>query len=146
MFGLFGGSKWQIIWQREALDLDCESSLKRFDESGSVSKRPYPDNCHTKKLSKFVEQVILNLDLCNPGIFLREIKELSRVYHVEVYKSTLCIFLKRSGFTRQKMQMVAARQDHLLREMFALHVCLYHSSMLVFVDETGADRRGCLTH
>ena len=94
--------------------------LKRFDESGSVSKRPYPDNCHTKKLSKSVEQVILNLVLCDPGIFLQEIKELSRVYHVEVHKSTLCIFLKRSGFTRQKIQMVAARQDHLF-----IQVCLF---------------------
>ena len=92
-----------------------------------------------------MEHIILNMVLCNPGIFLRELKdELSRVYDVEVQECTICIFLKRSGFTRQKMRMVAARQDQLLREMFALDVCLYDPSMLVFVDETGADRRDCL--
>ena len=52
--------------------------------------------------------------------------------------------MKGSGFTRQKMRMVDDRQDQLLREMFALDVCLYHPSLLVFVDESGVDRRDSL--
>ena len=50
-------------------------------------------------------------------------------------------FLKRSELSSQKMQMVAARQDHLIRKMSALDVCMYHSSIIVFVNETGADKR-----
>ena len=80
--------------------------------------------------------------LQKPGVYLREMREeLSRVYGVDVHESTLCKFLKKSGFTRQKMKVVAARQDQHLREMFTVDVRLYDPSMLVFVDKTGTDMR-----
>ena len=98
------------------MDLDCKTIplnvcvdstvcrvLKHFNEARSVSQRPYPDNCHTKKLSLSAEQVILNLVLCEPGIFSQEVKEdLSHVYHAELQESTICIFLKSSGFTNRR--------------------------------------------
>ena len=42
--------------------------------------------------------------------------------------STLCKFLKKSGFTRQKMKVVAARQDQHLRDVFTVDVRLYDPS------------------
>ena len=54
------------------------------------------------------------------------------------------MFLKRNGFTRQKLKVVATRQDKYLREMFVADVSLYNASMLVFVDETGTDTRESL--
>jgi len=61
-----------------------------------------------------------------------------------VHESTLCVFLKKNGFTRQRMRIVTARQDQLLREMFAVDVSLYDPSMLVFLDETSTDMRDSL--
>ena len=54
------------------------------------------------------------------------------------------MFLKRNGFTRQKLKVVATRQDKYLREMFVADVSLYYVGMLVFVAETGTDTRESL--
>ena len=42
------------------------------------------------------------------------------------------------------MQMVASQRDQQLRQQFAIDVSLYEANMLVFVDETGVDRRDSL--
>ncbi|XP_065908973.1 uncharacterized protein [Dysidea avara] len=152
--------RWRIVWHKLALGMDDKSTasnlcvdpstvfriMKRFNASGgSVSKKEYPKDCRVLKLTKPVEAVILNMLMHKPGAYLREVQEeLSRVYGVNVHQSTLCQFLKKSGFTRQKMKIVSARQDKHLRETFAVDVSLYDSSMLVFVDETGTDMRDSL--
>ena len=148
--------RWRIVWKKLALGLDNKSIssnlcvdpstvhrvIKRFNECGSVNKKEYPNDCRVKKLITSAELIILNMVLQNPGVYLREIQEeLSRVYGVDVHESTLCMFLKKSGFTRQKMKIVAARQDQRLREIFTVDVRLYDPTMLVFVDETGTDMR-----
>ena len=76
-----------------------------------VSKKPYPDDCHIKKLSTTVELIILNLVFCNPGICLRDVKEELNCVYDKVQECTICIFLKRSGFTRQKMSGLDSRRD-----------------------------------
>ena len=55
--------------------------------------------------------------------------------------STLCTFLHKSGFTRQRLGTVALQQDRLLREQFSSEVSVYATEMFVFVDETGSDAR-----
>lgn len=147
------------MWQKLALGMDDRSiasnlcvdpstvyrTVKRFNECGSVSKKAYPKDCREKKLTKTVEMIILNMLLHKPGTYLKEMQEeLNVVYGVNVHESTLCVFLKKNGFTRQRMRIVAARQDQLLREMFAVDVSLYDPSMLVFLDETGTDMRDSL--
>ena len=143
--------RWRIVWQKLALGLDNKSIsnlcvdpsivhrvVRQFNECASVSKKEYPKDCRVKKLTISAELIILNMVLQKPGVYLREIQEeLSRVYGVDVHESTLCMFLKKSGFTRQKMKIVAARQVKRLREMFTVDVRLYNPTMLVFVDETG---------
>ena len=148
--------RWRIVWQKLALGLDnklfssnlcvdpsmVNRVVKRFNECGNISKKEYPKDCRKKKLTTSAELIILNMVLQKPGAYLREIQEeLGHVYGVDVHESTLCKFLKKSGFTRQKMKMVAARQDWNLREMFTVDVRLHDPSILVFVDETGTDMR-----
>ena len=60
--------------------------------------------------------------------------------------STIWRFLQVSNFTRQKMVMVAKQRSDLIRAEYLLDMQVYrgHPEMLVFVDETGADRRNCL--
>ena len=71
-------------------------------------------------------------------------KELSSVLMLDVDISTICRFLYVSGFTRQKLRYVALQRDEFLRQKFILDVSVYDPDMLVFLDETGADRRNML--
>jgi len=52
--------------------------------------------------------------------------------------------LYKSGFSYQKMTLIAKQRDELLRVTFANDVSVYNPKMIVFVDETGADRRNML--
>ena len=63
---------------------------------------------------------------------------------IEISISTICKFLCKSGFTRQRLRIVATQQDTFLREQYIIDVSLYSPIMFVFVDETGADHRNNL--
>ena len=60
---------------------------------------------------------------------------------VEIDISTICRFLHDCGFTRQKLRHVALQQDQFLRQKFIVDVSLYDPEQLIFIDETGFDRR-----
>ena len=63
---------------------------------------------------------------------------------VDVTVTAICKFLHKSGFTKQKAKMHAIQRDEALSSKFALDVSLYSREMLVFIDETGTDRRDCI--
>ena len=56
-------------------------------------------------------------------------------------ESTICTFLKKANFTRQRLKLYAIQRDEFLRAQFITDVSLYSKDMLVFLDETGTDRR-----
>lgn len=153
--------RWRMVWQKEALGWDFKtvacnlgvdpSTVSRvvnlFRHTGTVEKRIYPlDACRpNKKLSKPVQLTILHTILKYPGIYLSELQaEVHVLTGIRVSVSSLCTFLHSSHFTHQKMQIVASQRDKELRQQFAIDVSLYKPHMLVFVDETGADRRDTL--
>ena len=89
--------------------------------------------------------MILHCVLRRPGIYLHEIvKELKRTLGVEVALSTVCIFLKKSGFTRQRLRVSAIQRDSFLRLKYISEVSLYDRDMMIFLDETGSDRRNSI--
>ena len=96
-------------------------------------------------LTSAAQHFVLDLVLSKPGLYLREIqKELKDFLMVDVSLSTICKFLHKSCFTRQRLHLVAMQQDQFLREKFIIDMSLYSPNMLVFIDETGADRRNTL--
>ena len=60
---------------------------------------------------------------------------------VEVSLSAICKFVHQSGLTRQKLVTTATQRDEFLREQFISDVSVYNPDLLVFIDETGADRK-----
>ena len=52
--------------------------------------------------------------------------------------------LHMSGFTHQKLRITAMQCNEDLRSQFCAEVSLYKADMLVFVDETGFDRRNII--
>lgn len=146
--------RWRIVWQRVALRLGIAtvgrnlgvdaSTVKRvvnlFERTGCVAKKPYPKDARpNKKLSNVVQFTILHSVLQKPGIYFRELQtEICVLTGVEVSISSLCKFLHQSNFTRQRM---AKQRNEEVRQQFAIDVSLYHSNMIIFIDETGSDRR-----
>ena len=120
-------------------------TLQLFHTTGLVTKRPYSKSDANRVLTKPAEIFILNLVILKPGIYLHEIqKELEECLMLDISLATICRFLYRSGFTRQKLRLVATQQDAFLREPYTVDVFVYSPDMFVFVDETGADCRNHL--
>ena len=151
--------RWRMVWQRAVLgytlqrvaaNLCVDPSTvarisKQFEQTGTVCKKKYSSVGKMRKLSKPVQFAILHLVLKKPGIYLWEIQqEIFWVFGVCISASSLCTFLRKSNFRRKKMQHVASQQDHELRSIFLLEVSIYVSKFLIFIDETGCDRRNTL--
>ena len=148
--------RWRMVWQREVQGLTLEKVaknlcvdtstvfrvLKQFNNNGTVNKKSYVSSNGPMKLTKSVQLTVLNLVLDNPGIYLWEIQQmLLSMFTLDVSPSALCTFLKKSNFSRKKMQLVAAQQDQDLRSTFVSDVSIYRRKFLIFIDETGCDRR-----
>ena len=149
--------RWRMIWQREVIGLKLKEIAenlcvdvstvcrinKFFCNTGSVSKQPYPvDRTPTKKLTDAVKILLLNMVTDEPHLYLRELQaKLLTFTGIDVSATNI---LKEMNFSRQKMKMVAKQRDEKLRSDFVEDVSVYKPHMLVFVDETGTDRRNSL--
>ena len=151
--------RWRIVWQKEALgysdiviarNLNIDKStvyriLQLYFNTGTVSKRQYPKDKSTRKLTDPAQLLVLHLAIERPGIKLQEIQEeLLNLLLVDIHVSNICRFLHQSGFTRQKLRIAATQRDEVLRQQYITEVSIYNSEMLIFLDETGADRRNAL--
>ena len=118
--------RWRMVWQVEALGYSHERvaqnvgvdkstvsrTLELFLSTGSVSKRPYPKDKAFRKLTTPAQLLILHLVLEKPGIYLYEIqRDLVDVLQLQINTSTICRFLHQSGFTRQKLRLIAIQRQ-----------------------------------
>ena len=139
--------RWRMIYQNkfigrnyrqiaECLNVDASTvcrTVHLFDETGSVAKRDYPENQGTKKLTDIDKLIILEMMIENPGIYLHEVTEnIKNETGTEVSKTTVCRFLHKSGFTRQKMVIAAKQRCDYLRAQYLIDVSIYngHSEFL----------------
>ena len=144
-----------MVWQKEVLhkslsevseSLHVDKStvsrtLSLFFTGGSLKKKPYPKDKAFRKLTTPCQLLIMNLVIERPGIYLRELQdELRSMLEVEVSLSAICKFVHQNGLTRQRLVATATQRDELLREQFISDVSIYNQDMLVFIDETGADK------
>ena len=154
--------RWRMVFQRKVMGLSVwrtsqnlnvdQSTVRRieklFDQTGSVDFKSYPQSHRDghKKLSQADEYFILQLVVEMPGIYLREIwHELWITNGTDVSEETIMRFLKASGFTRKKLQHTAIQRSEDARAQYLLEVGIYkYIFMLVFVDESGTDRRDAM--
>ena len=151
--------RWRMVWQKEALGHTYEGVAKNlgvdkatvwrtvslFQETGNVTKKVYPKEKAFRMLTTPAQLLIFHLVCQNPGIYLSEIQtELQQTLLISVSISTICKFLKKNGFTRQKLRITALQRDECLRQKYVVDMSVYSPEMLVFVDETGADLRNTI--
>ena len=93
-------------------------------------------------MGEFEQLNLLRLILENPGIYLQELQdELFDIFGVLVSVSTICRTLKYMGCTKQAMHRVAVQRSDALRAQFIAEISVYDPDMLIWIDETGCDRR-----
>ena len=138
--------RWRMVWQREGLGYTYDDVAKnlcvdkstvkrivdRFKLSGNISKKPYPTHRAARKLI-LPAQLVMD----QPAHYLDEIqRKLKQLLLIDVDISTICRFLHKCGFTRQKLRTVALQQDQFLRQQFMCDMSVYSTNMFIFIDET----------
>ena len=147
--------RWRMVYQRCMLGLTYEEVasrlsvdpstvwrvVQRFEEHGTV------DSCYThegppKTLTALDKFIILEAVTNRPAIYLCEIQRLvEQTTGTTISESAICRFLHKNNFSRKKLQRVARQRNEELRAQFSSDCSLYLPEMLVFIDETGSDRR-----
>ena len=147
--------RWRIVWA--ALTFNSSPDVARlfnvsarivtrylnlFLQTGDVIPRcphygPYP------LMGDYEQLILLRLILERPGIYLSEIqRKFFDMFGVEISVSTiLCRTLKFMGCSRQKIQYVALQRSDVYRARYMAEIAMHDPAMLVFIDETGSDRR-----
>lgn len=150
--------RWRIVWQRKVNNRtikDISSNLcvspstvwrilERFDRIGSVNATTRANN-QAGSLHEHDIFIMIQLICSNPSIYLREIQiEMQSVTGTVVSASTICRALKKRGFTRKKLNLFALQRSNVLRAKYQAEISVYNTDMLIFLDETGCDRRNSL--
>ena len=107
-----------------------------------MQKKAYLAEKVHRELNDPAKFYILYLVHERPGIYLREIQsELLTQLGLDFTVSTICKFLHKAGLSHQRLKTYASQRDETLRAQFAFDVSLYNQDMIIFLDETGTDRR-----
>ena len=147
--------RWRIVWVHLTTDYTAATISKLFNVSertvyryislfeltGDVQarKRKNGPGC---LMGDFEQLVLLRLVLENPGIYLHELQEeLINKFGVPISVPTICRTLRSMGCTRQAMSRVALQRCDSSRAEFMSKVSIYDPSMLVWLDESGCDKR-----
>ena len=118
--------------------------VKLYKSSGDVISEQYKHG-PLPRLSSQDQLAVLNLFLENPGVYLREMQQ--KVYAttgIWVSCATLCRTAKRLGLTRQKMRNISLRRSDIARGAYMADISVFDPEMLVFVDETGSERKNSI--
>uniref|UniRef100_A0A1X7TP35 Paired domain-containing protein n=1 Tax=Amphimedon queenslandica TaxID=400682 RepID=A0A1X7TP35_AMPQE len=115
--------------------------IKLYHQTGDVS--PCTHQSGPPRMLREAEiEFIVSVMLINPSIYLDELKrKLCAATGCDASIATICRTLNRIGFTRKKIQYIALQQDEQERMKFMEEMSLISPEMIVWIDETGSDRR-----
>lgn len=147
--------RWRMVWLRcyrefsfkEIADLlyvhisTVQRIVAKFDQTGDVSPRNGTRGPRRTLQEREEFSIVENL-LSKPGIYLEELQqELFKSTGTLASVSTIFRTIHRLGFTRKKIRHIAMQQDPTRREEFMAEMKLISAEMIVWLDETGSDRR-----
>ena len=150
--------RWRIIWKRKILGYsvaDVSTSLnisrrsvkgitKRFNRTGDVRKSSRKGGAKTI-LHPYEEFLRINTVLSNSALHLHELqREIESHSGRTVDVSTVLRTLRRFGFSRQKLQQVVLQRSEVERLEYMASIQLFDPRVLIFLDETGSDKRNAL--
>ena len=123
----------------------CERSVRRylnlFRLTGDVNPKsqrhgPLP------LIGDYEQLVLLRLILENTGIYLHELQgKLYDHFGATVSVATICKTLRRMGCCRRVIRHIALQRSDELRGRFMAEISIYEPEMIIWIDESGCDRR-----
>ena len=149
---------WRAVWLHVVRGMSykdiaevlfmSEKSVQRylalFHATGSVApvdQRRGP----AKILCEFEVFTILQCLVHKPTSYLREIQDqLFQATGTWVHASTICRTVKEQDFTHKKVQTIALQQSEDKRIEYMAEIGVFNSDMLIWIDETGSDRRNSI--
>ena len=115
--------------------------MTKFYQTGDIQPKEHR-NGPERLLGDFEQIILVQVLSENPSIYLYEVQEhLEGVFGVTISVSTICKTLKWMGFTRKKIHHIAIQQSELLRAEYMATISVYDPNMIVWIDESGCDRR-----
>ena len=150
--------RWRVIWQRRMLnktvtevcrDLNVSRSFvqnisRRFNATGDISRSRRRRGLKTL-LHQFEEFLLFEIFLDHPTTYLHEaVNHLENQTGRSISISTMMRTMRRYGFSRQKVKQVAIQRSTVERIRFMTEIQIFDPHMLVFLDETGCDKRNAL--
>jgi len=150
--------RWRIVWLNVILNVATSQVARifqisertvyrlaeRFHVTGDVrpmEKRNGPEFV----LCEFEELYLISLLSCNPGIYLKELQQKLADYTGRiVHASTICRTLHRLGFSRQSIKLTSLLRSDIQRAEFIAEMCAFDSSLMLWIDESGFDKRNYL--
>ena len=147
--------RWRAVWLSIVRSMNygeiadvlfmSQKSVQRyldlFHSTGSVSSRK-PTGGHLRILNEFEQFTVLQSLIHHPSLYLHELQQhLINTTGTYVSPSTICRTIKQHGFTRKKMETIALQRSEAKRIEYMAEICMYDSDMLIWIDETGSDRR-----
>lgn len=148
--------RWRVVWQRVGMELtfrDIATNLslslgtvcnhfKRFENTGDVLPIAVSRREDRKILNAHQELLVVGMLFENSALYLSEvcgmIKETTGIC---ASPSTVCRIIRKHGLTRKKIRQVALQRSMDQRGRFRANALLFDVNQLVWVDETGCDRR-----
>lgn len=109
--------RWRIVYQQDILEMSVKTVsknlcvdqstvrriLKIFDNTSPVDKKLH-NRTIVRKLSRAHQLHILEMIIEQPSMYLGEMKKELYSQGVQVDESTICRFLKKSGFQEKKKE------------------------------------------
>ncbi len=118
--------------------------IKKFWLTGDVAPQQHRSG-PIGLFGDYEKLVLLKIILTQPGIYLYEIKnKLQDFFGVMVSEVTICRALKTMGCTRQVIRHVAIQRSEMMRAKFMAEISVYDPSMLIWLDESGCDKRNAI--
>ena len=115
--------------------------LNKFYNTGDVqpTEQSHGPDC---KLDAFAEMVLLQYLMENPSAYLDELQhELDNCIGVVCILSTICRTLSRLGLAQKKLQCTLLKRSEDSRCEFREEINCIYANMIVWIDETGTNRR-----
>lgn len=151
---------WRVVWNRIAMDMSftdigrrlqiapstAHRIFKRFLRTDNVALRKQP-SCRPqwRVLDEYHEVFLIALVMENPCTYMylseKICDQMKSATGINVSASTICRTLKRQGFTRKKIQVVAKQRSQACRSHFIAQILGFTSDYFVWIDETGCDAR-----
>ena len=150
--------RWRAVWLHIVNGMSkseiatvlfmCEKSVQRYLQLFQTTGNVTPTNQirgPTKILCDFEVFTILQCLIHKPTLYLHEIQEhLFQVTGTSVHISTICRTIKEQGYTHKKVQTIALQQSEEKRIQYMAEISSYSADMLIWIDETGSDRRNSI--